>query len=119
MHGLAQLAAEVPRRCGKKLTGVLEAVLSGVSENRSKIAAAYRERGLTPPTHIESPDPMPEEYRFYWGAFCELRSCSDGAIPWTAMDQYARLYQVRDFDIFLEIIRRLESHLRDKKQSNG
>lgn len=41
----------------------------------------------------------------YWGAFAELSSVratgfAQGAIPWTAMDAYARRYGILDADDF-------------------
>lgn len=41
---------------------------------------------------------------FFWKAFRELNSCrGEGSIPWTAIDQYARRYDVQGY-LFEELV---------------
>lgn len=49
-----------------------------------------------------------------WDAFVELSTCRPGgegvrAIPWTAIDQYARAHDVRDLEAFERMIRAMDS----------
>lgn len=53
-------------------------------------------------------------FAFYIDAFQELSTCRPqgfgiGPIPFTAIVEYAKIYNVEDFQEFLEIIRRMDS----------
>jgi hypothetical protein len=52
-------------------------------------------------------------FNWYLEAFKELSSCRSigmilGPIPFTAIVEYSRIYEVEDFDEFLYVIRRLD-----------
>lgn len=49
-----------------------------------------------------------------WSAFWELSTCRPAgemlmAIPWTAIDQYARAHEVRDREAFESMIRAMDT----------
>ena len=55
-------------------------------------------------------------FSFYLDAFKELGTCrtsamSVGPIPFTAITEYSRLYDVGDFDEFLFVIRKMDDTL--------
>ena len=79
-----------------KLTGVLDHQLRvGDSEVSDAIIAAYRERGLQPPEHIETPPDILPEYIAYWEAYRDLiseRVTPRGPIPALKIIQYAIAY---------------------------
>ena len=94
---------------------MLDDQIRGISKNRTKIARALAEQGRDVPQHLHG-EPLKPEFSFYWRAFIELRTCAaDGLIPWTAIDQYANRFRVRYSDIFLEVIRGLESYLNEHR----
>ena len=71
-------------------------------------------------------DPAPniEHFHFFIEAFYELSSCrqigmSFGPIPFTAIAEYARMYEVDDFDEFLYIIRLLDNKYLEKEYAAG
>lgn len=74
--------------------------------------------------HLE---PKLDELKYYILAFFEIGSCrtDNGPIPFTAVVQYAQIYNQYDFDDFLYIIRVLDerylSNLKTKmeKQANA
>lgn len=78
---------------------------------------------------IKEADREPEigPLEFYLEAFKELSSCRSvgfgiGPIPFTAIAEYSRLYDVGDFDEFHWIMRRLDDEyliLENKKTSNS
>lgn len=81
---------------------------------------------------IKPEDQEPEIYGldFYFDAFAELATCRPGGmdvqpIPFTAIIEYARIYEVGDFEEFKEIIRMMDDTLlklqkeSEKKQSGG
>lgn len=79
-----------------KLTDVLDHQLrigdQGVNEN---IIAAYRERGLQIPDHIENPPEIKAENVVYWEAYRDLiteRVQPRGRIPVTRIVLYAAAY---------------------------
>ncbi len=80
----------------KKLAGVLDHQLRvGDSEVSDAIIAAYRERGLQAPEHIETPPSILPEYIAYWEAYRDLiseRMSPRGPIPALKIIQYAIAY---------------------------
>lgn len=68
-------------------------------------------------------------FGFYLNAFRELSTCRNsgfgpGPIPFTAIEAYARVFEVEDFFEFLGIIRQmdycyLELKQQEKSKSNG
>lgn len=61
-------------------------------------------------------EPAIGELSFYFDAFRELSSCRQiamglGPIPFTAIVEYSRLYQVGDFEDFLYFIRLMDNEL--------
>lgn len=59
-------------------------------------------------------EPVIGPFRFYYDAWGELNSCrqigmSVGPIPFTAIVEYSRLYEVGDFEEFLFLIRKMDS----------
>lgn len=72
--------------------------------------------------------PNIEPFRFYLDAFRELSSCRAGGfgvtpIPFLAIVEYAKIYEVEDFHEFLDIIRLMDSELirleSQKQKTNG
>lgn len=66
------------------------------------------------------PAPNVDHFQFYIEAFYELSSCrqigmSFGPIPFTAIAEYAKMYEVSDFDEFLYIIRLLDNKYLEKE----
>ena len=61
-----------------------------------------------------TPAPNVDHFSFYIDAFRELNSCRDygmglGPIPFTAIAEYAKIYEVEDFDEFLYLIRVMDN----------
>ena len=57
---------------GGKLVEVLDHTLRiGDAEVSDKIIAAYQERGLTPPEHLEAPPQIDPRFLVYWGEALE------------------------------------------------
>ena len=84
-----------PRRGRKgKLTAVLDHQLRiGDAQLSDTIIAAYKERGLTPPEHIEAPPHIEQRFLVYWEAYQDLqteRVHPRGRIPIGAIASYAR-----------------------------
>lgn len=57
--------------------------------------------------------PIAWPYRFYIDAFQELNTCrpqgvSVGPIPFSEICQYAKIYEVEDFQEFLYIVRQMD-----------
>ncbi len=81
---------------GGKLTTVLDHALRiGDSEVSETIIAAYKERGLTPPEHIEAPPKVDPRFMVYWEAYQDLqteRRTPRGAIPVVAIVEYCQAY---------------------------
>lgn len=79
-----------------KLTEVLDHQLRiGDEKVADSIIAAYKERGLTPPEHIESPPQIRADYIAYWEAYRDLiseRKTPRGPIPALSIIQYADAY---------------------------
>lgn len=69
------------------------------------------ERGFVKPEDLE---PDTTGFEFYIDAFRELGTCRPGGldlqpIPFTAIAEYSRIYELRDFDDFAAIIRAMDS----------
>ena len=75
------------------MTAVLDHHLRiGDSEVSESIIAAYKERGLQPPEHLQEPPNIKPEFLIYWSAWKDLqseRSSPRGAIPVNAIFAYA------------------------------
>ncbi len=75
------------------MTEVLDHLLRvGDAEVSESIIAAYKERGLTPPDHIQDPPDIKPEFLIYWSAWKDLqteRSRPRGSIPVNAIFAYA------------------------------
>ncbi len=80
----------------KKLVGVLDHQLRvGDEQVSDAIIAAYRERGLQAPEHIETPPSILPEYIAYWEAYRDLiseRVTPRGPLPALKIIQYAIAY---------------------------
>ena len=66
----------------------------------------------------EDEAPNIEGFEFYFTAFKELNSCRDvgmglSPIPFTAIVDYARIYDVGEFEEFLELIRMMDEQFLD------
>lgn len=81
---------------------------------------------ITKPEDIE-PDNT-EAYQFYIDAFTELSSCRSigmalGPIPFTAIMEYSRIFEVEDAEEFLYFIRRMDNiyviHMSDESKSKS
>lgn len=100
----------------KKLTGVLDHQLRvGDSKVSDAIIAAYRERGLQAPEHIETPPSILPEYIAYWEAYRDLiseRVTSRGPIPALKIIQYADAYGL-DRDALKRIVWAVDKVLTD------
>ena len=64
----------------------------------------------------EDVEPNVGPFAFYLDAFRELSSCRSGGfglspIPFTAIVEYARIYEVEDFHEFLDIVREMDAEL--------
>lgn len=104
-----------PRRGGKgKLTAVLDHQLRiGDAQLSDAIIAAYKERGLTPPEHIEKPPQIEGRFLVYWEAYQDLqteRIHQRGMIPIGAITSYARQYGL-DPDTLKRIVWKVDSVL--------
>ncbi len=81
---------------GGKLTEVLDHTLRiGDAEVSDKIIAAYQERGLTPPEHLEAPPQIDPRFLVYWEAFQDLqteRRTPRGRIPVSAILDYSQAF---------------------------
>ena len=98
----------------KKLINVLDHMLRVGDEAVSEsIIKAYRERGLTPPEHLEAPPTIKPGHYVYWEAYQDLqteRVHPRGTIPINAIVKYAQAYQL-DFDVLKRIIWRVDKTL--------
>ena len=63
----------------------------------------------------QAPTPLRAHLAFYFNAFAELHGCrsaglSEGAIPWTALDAYARRHGIAglEFEDFSYLVRALD-----------
>ena len=70
-------------------------------------------------------EPNVEPFEFYIQAYSELSSCRHAGmnplpIPFTAIVEYARLYDVGDFEEFKYLIRRVDNSIlyKDKEKSD-
>lgn len=80
-----------------KLLEVLRHRLRGIQGDEDNIAASYRERGLPPPEHIETPPAVEPENLLYWQAYADLQherpptfSGNARRIGWSSIAQYAK-----------------------------
>lgn len=69
-------------------------------------------------------EPNIEGFQFYYDAFRELSTSRPvamnvGAIPFTAIVEYFKIYELEDFDEFLHIIRQLDSVFLDLNSNNS
>lgn len=79
----------------------------------------------------ENLEPETGHLQFYLDAYHELATCRPsgfdiGPIPFTAIVEYSRIYDVGDFEDFKEIIQRVDAHVlrlareeQDKKKKAG
>lgn len=97
-----------------KLTAVLDHQLRiGDAQLSDQIVAAYKERGLQPPEHIEKPPLIEGRFLVYWEAFQDLqteRVHPRGRIPIGRIASYAREYGL-DVDTLKRIIWRVDQVL--------
>lgn len=81
---------------GGKLSDVLDHQLRiGDDKASEQIIAAFKERGLTPPEHIEEPPKIDPRFFVYWEAYRDLQSerrTPRGGIPITAIVDYCQAY---------------------------
>lgn len=82
------------------------------ADDAENLISAHVERGLPVPEHL-IPPALPAGSGLYLKAFYELQSdrLEGGAIPFTAIDCYARRYGIEDpdeFEMLLDMIRSLE-----------
>jgi len=114
------LQGRIRRRNSGKLISVLDHLLrvgdEKVSEN---IVNAYKERGLTPPEHLETPPIIHPENYIYWEGYQDLQSerIARGFIPITAIVTYCRAYDL-DIDTMKRIVWRLDKILLGHWKSN-
>jgi len=95
--------------------------LAGAVENKGKILAALKERGLQPPDSLADESGDPGDYSLYWTAFRELLSerppVKNARIPWGSIQAYAQHIGV-EADHLGRITRALESRLREWWSAN-
>lgn len=106
-----------PRRGSRgKLTDVLDHQLRiGDEEVSESIIAAYRERGLQPPEHLETPPQVRPAFFVYWEAYQDLQSerrAPRGPIPITAIVSYCQAYGLNS-DTVKRIVWRVDRVLLD------
>lgn len=99
-----------------KLTAVLDHTLRiGDAQVSDQIIAAYKERGLTPPEHIEEPPLIEPRFLVYWEAYQDLqteRRQPRGRIPIGAITRYAQDYGL-DPDTLKRIVWKVDETLLD------
>ncbi len=99
-----------------KLIDVLDFQLRvGDAKVAESIIAAYKERGLTPPEHVEEPPAIQPEYLVYWEAYRDLiseRLQPRGPIPALSVIQYADAYGL-DRDSLKRIVYAVDRVLTD------
>ncbi len=105
----------VPRRGRKgKLTAVLDHQLRiGDAKVSDTIIAAYKERGIQPPEHLEEPPLIESRFTVYWEAYRDLqteRVNPRGTIPFNAIGAYARQFGL-DVDRLKRIIWKVDEVL--------
>lgn len=104
-----------PRRGRKgKLTAVLDHQLRiGDAKVSDTIIAAYKERGLQPPEHLEAPPLIEPRFSVYWEAYRDLqteRVQRQATIPFNAIASYARQYGL-DVDRLKRIVWKVDEVL--------
>jgi len=103
------------RRLGKLIEVLDHQLRIGDKETADKITAAYKERGLTPPDHIEDPPKIRPEFAAYWEAYRDLmseRRAPRGPIPALSIIQYADAYGL-DRDCLKRIVWAVDKVLTD------
>lgn len=104
------------RKSHGKLTDVLDHQLRvGDVQVAESIAAAYKERGLTPPEQIKNPPEIRLEFLVYWEAYRDLiseRRQPRGPIPALAVIEYADAYGL-DRDTLKRIVYKVDRVLTD------
>ena len=95
---MVTLPGRARRGSGGKLVEVLDHTLRiGDQKVSESIIAAYKERGLTPPEHIEEPPLIEARFLVYWEAYQDLqteRHTPRGRIPVNAILDYADRYGI-------------------------
>jgi hypothetical protein len=103
-------------KSGGKLTDVLDFQLRvGDAQVAESIIAAYKERGLTPPDHVESPPAIAPEFLVYWEAYRDLiseRRSPRGPIPALSVIAYADAYSL-DREALKRIVYKVDRVLTD------
>lgn len=104
-----------PRRGRKgKLTAVLDHQLRiGDAKVSDTIIAAYKERGLQPPEHLEEPPLIEKRFTVYWEAYRDLqteRINARATIPFSAIASYAQQYGL-DVDRLKRIVWKVDEVL--------
>jgi hypothetical protein len=90
-----------------------------VSQNADKVKKAFVSRGKTPPKSAESAQVEPRFYLF-WKGFTDLRAgVGPSYIPWGSIAEYARFYSIRDPEMFIRIIRRVDRWLLNEAKTEG
>lgn len=81
------------------------------------VAEHAASRGVAAPEFIDTRPTLKRQLEFYWSAFNDLLTDTDhnGNIRWSALDQYARRYNVK-FETFRYIIRALERARHDARK---
>jgi hypothetical protein len=92
------LSSGTRRGSGGKLTDVLGHTLRiGDTKVSDAIIAAYKERGLVAPEHLEEPPAIESRFFVYWEAYQDLqteRHTPRGRIPVNAILDYADRYGI-------------------------
>jgi hypothetical protein len=69
----------------------------------------------------EDEEPNIGAFSYYVEAYNELATCRTGMdvspIPFTAIAEYARIYNVEDFEDFLSLIRRIDNFIMKKEKA--
>lgn len=98
----------------KKLTAVLTFLIENKGDDLEWVVEQAKQRGVAPPDITRDKPTLLRQLEFYWSAFNDLLTDTDqlGNIRWTALDQYARRYNVQ-FETFRYIIRAMEKSRHD------
>lgn len=97
-----------------KLTAVLDHQLRiGDAKVSDNIIAAYKERGLQPPDHLEEPPLIEKRFTVYWEAYRDLqteRIQPRATIPFSAIARYAQQFGL-DVDRLKRIVWKVDEVL--------
>ena len=93
---------------------MLTYLLGNNGDSLDWVAEQAAARGQAPPDIVKNRPELRRALEFYWSAFNELSTDCDhaGRIRWTAIDTYARRYDVQ-FEAFRYIIREMEKARRE------